>query len=733
MRISLQLLAIIAVVYPAAWFGGLYARPFLVPGTAPEKTTRPEDSAVGLHDIPTAVHPDGRGPQIADQSTLQDADASFFRGHWEVAKRQYEALAANWDGRLPDAVALRIAVAAEAVGQLDQALDEYQRLSQESDSAVIAASAKLGQARVWHELGRGANARQGLWTLLLQQEAYGDWAEECLAEATHRLAHQLKHEASRSEPTDLLDPMAVVSAPNPRAMTEVLGWLLEHSEAAPSDGDDPAAEPSEPQTAAFSSRRLGPTVDELYVTVRLGRIGLLTLLERLAAEADIPIVVSVTARDCLVDYNLPLDVRELKLTILLDGLADLRQLVWTVVEDRIEIHCRNEVGEDAISSFFAQAADRMIRRAITTFPGHHLAAASSWAMADLLFARTDFESAVRRYQRLLDEFPRLDGRAGAHFNLAKSLLADGRTDAALRAFFHAVDHGVGDLVEPVAYLYAGRLLIEDDQLARATRPLGRSLALANSNRLRAESVLALASLHLLNGNPHAANQALMEHRPVLVIEPYRDQAAFLAALARYQAASSSTEQDRSARGLLEALSHVSPDNFWGAYGALLTATAYRELSLYGPANSILIQGASDGNLGTIRERMLFELARNHYRCGDLQPCMEVLRELILGRRSRWSDRAELLLVQSEFDAGNDETCLRLCRELLRSSTVPATRAALLAMMGRVYQRQGKHVEAAMCFTGHLPTVDADISVQAEEREPVDALAPRKGRQDVGRT
>ncbi len=736
MRTSLQLFGIFAVLYPAGWFGGLYALSVLGPRAAPQLVA---------HRGTKATPPGDRGkqnrtgiPPMGDSSlgTLEDADANFFRGHWELAKRQYEALAAAWDGQLPDAVAFRIAVAAEAIGRFDQALDEYQRLSQESERVVIAEGARLGRARVWCELGRNANARHGLWTFLLQQEADDDSDPESLGEATHRLAHQLKHEASRSQPADLLAPMAVVSAPNPRAPNEVLRWLLERSEEASSREADPETESSEPEAAAFRSRRLGPTAEEIYITARLGRVSSVTLLEQLAAEAEIPILVSSAARIGLAEYRLPFAVRELKLTILLDALADLQQLVWTVEEDRIEIHCRDEVGEDAVTRFFARAAERMLRRSLTTFPEHHLAAVSAWAMADLAFARTDFPAAMRRYQRLLDEFPRLDGRASVHFNLAKSFLATGRADEALRAFFRAVDHGVGESIQPVAYLYAGRLLIEDDQLARAARALDRSLALANANPWQAESVLALAGLHLLNDSPNAANQTMMEHRSVLATGPYRDRAAFLAALARYQAAHSSTGQERRARVLADSLAHIQPDDFWIAHGFLLIATAYRELGLVELANAVLIQGTRDKDLGTIREWMLFELALNHYRSGSLQPGREVLRELSLARRSRWSEPAGLLLVQTKFDAGDDEACLRLCRELLRGSNTPSTHAALLAMMGRVYQRQGKHLEAAMCFTGHLPSFLTDDPEEAEEVEkpkPIDGLAPWEKRRDVGRT
>src|SRR5690606_15538808 len=91
-------------------------------------------------------------------------------------------------------------------------------------------------------------------------------------------------------------------------------------------------------------------------------------------------------------------------------------------------------------------------------------------------------------------------RAEAWLNQAKALLRLGDTQAARDCLYHVVDGSRGHALEPTAYLYLGRIFLDDGDVSQAVRPLLRSAELAPP-QVQAVAATTLAATYLLADNP----------------------------------------------------------------------------------------------------------------------------------------------------------------------------------------------------------------------------------------
>jgi hypothetical protein len=67
---------------------------------------------------------------------------------------------------------------------------------------------------------------------------------------------------------------------------------------------------------------------------------------------------------------------------------------------------------------------------------------------------------------------------------------------------------------------------------------------------------------------------------------------------------------------------------------------------------------------------------------------------------RW--QAMLQLARIDLNAERRDSCLRTCRDLLKTQPDSSVVQEALKLMGLAYERQGDHYQAAICFAGMLP-------------------------------
>jgi hypothetical protein len=300
------------------------------------------------------------------------------------------------------------------------------------------------------------------------------------------------------------------------------------------------------------------------------------------------------------------------------------------------------------------------------------------------------------------QFPQSPSRTGVYFNLAKAYLLQHRREPALQHFYHVVDGAISESHVSSAYLYIGRLHLEEDLAARACKPLARALALAGEPPEEAVSALELAAAYLLCDNPHSANRVLMNHRAVLVAGPYRDRAALLAALARYRAAATFGQRKKEGRELVQAMTHVEPPDYWGSQGYVLLADACRSLGFVCQSQAILAEGLRQVQQGAVRLRMMHSLGECHLLAGNREACRDLLNQLVHEGDEPWRRRATLGLAELAFQMGDDEACQKFCSLLLENTPAAPERKAALLIAGRLLERQGNYHGAALCFAGVSP-------------------------------
>jgi len=641
-------------------------------------------------------------PVHSAANAFASGDGKLLAGDPGGALRRYESLLAQVPNGVSDPLRYRIALCAESLGKLDRAMNEYKRLASRAAGGRIGVAAQLGQARIWSESNRAVLARRVMWNLLLRDRSNGAISPDLRAECVHRLAQLLAHQTIDPTSNDFASDSVIVDAPLRWSMREALLWIM--NDADESQTLEPEkGEAKEPEEAAVRlTQQLGRKAEETYLTASLPKMPVAVVIELLADKAHLELDWSAAARDRVSEHTVQLAVQETTLGIILDGISDSMELVWSGSADRIRLQTRSEADADFLRIFDFAVAERMLRRATTAFPDHELTDEAYSALGNIGVRRGQLEFACLQYEQFLRQFPQSDVRVGVYFNAAKAKLRLGERDEAMKYFYHVVDEGVGDLLQVAAFLYLGRLYLEDDQAKQAIRPLTRAVSQDPDGPLRATSAITLASAYLLVSNPHAANRVLMTHRSAFAEGPHYDQTAFLAALARHQAAISATRTAKEGQSLLAALSHVEGTDFFGAQGFVLLAEAYKRLGLIEPMYSTLIRGLEVDALGEVRARMLYELAEYHRGAGDLRTCTEILASLAIDGDGKWADRAKLRLADVMYAAGDDDQCLSMCHNLLETTDQSVDEQDVLKIMGRVLERQGNHREAAMCFAGIVP-------------------------------
>lgn len=629
-------------------------------------------------------------PTKAASNALQTGDGLFEAGDLAAALKRYEAVASSFQGELPPALRLRLALCSESLGDSENALSSYRILTGEANDARIRFAAKIGLARVLIQFDRPMLARQVVWKCLREDSP----AEQYAREFAHLLARIQGDQAMPDETSNLLPDSSIANPSRGASLGYVLSWVKQ------SENDSRPAEAHLSSEDVIVAQQLSDTPSAIRMDVDLDRMPLFAAFERIAEEAGIPARWSSEARETVAGRTIQVRVVNWDAATILDSLLDPHDLAWDISDDSVSVRTQTELSAEMLEDHRVRVAERSLRRAVTTFPEHRMTAQLYWLLGNLKFHQGLLDEAVANYGQLLQLFPKTPGRAKIHFNAAKAMLLSGRDEVAVEELYRAVDEGVGEEVVAAAYLFIGRSYLENDRLEVAVKPLARATTMANHGDHKAVATLALAGALLLLDNPIAANDVLMENRAVLRRAPYHDQAAFLASLARFRSAKGETQSEREGRSLIEGLSHVKASGFFGRHAYVVFGRAFRELELLDSARSVLREGLGQAGLGRIRDRIAYQLALCELDTGNTEEAKRLLQTISgqegVGERAL---DARLSLARLAYDGGNDDQCLKLCSDLLQTLEEGNRRTEALRLMGQVYQRQGERRLAALCFSG----------------------------------
>ena len=629
------------------------------------------------------------GLPLAREDCVKQAEELFLSGAYEEAGRVYDALLNDPAEPANPALQYQRALCWEMMGEFDQAVELYRKLADDHANSAILACSQLGQARSWIGQDRISPARSLLLALILNSARH----PEVAADAFHTLAQVATLETFPAD-IDLLSDKSIVPAiplPQPARLAKLLTT------------SDAAVSPAEMKTEVRLVDQFSPDPRDIRVSLRAAGAPLTEVLEKVVEVTQLEINSDSRVRGMLQSRSVDLDVADLDLATVLDGVLEPVGLSWQHADGSIQLELSADPVAGAPQPERADRAERFCREALASHPDHPLAWGTQSALGNIRFEQQAYEDAVSVYQSVLRRSEDKQVNVCTWFNLGKAYLLQKQYEPSRQAFFKVADLASGQSLQPIVYLYLGRLLLEDGQTEQAIRQFVRAQSLAQDSEIRCRSTMALAGAYLLAGNPQAANMTLMAHRDVLKSSSHEQaEAAFLAALARFRGTADPTERMRRGRTLVSAVAHVEPGRSFGFAGYLLLGQAHDELGLPSQMKDVYREALQVAPQHFLRDRVQYELAMHLAENREWSQAQELLQGLVDESSSRWSRQARFALAEVALQQEQIEDCLRWCYELVDTSMSGSEKQQLLKMMGQAYERQADHLKAALCFAGLVP-------------------------------
>jgi tetratricopeptide (TPR) repeat protein len=644
----------------------------------PIKHEAPDKNPVAMPADPAAAR------ELGDQMLRHGNAAQALAVYQEIGRRS----SAGPD----DALQYRIAIASEAVGQFDQANDAYGSVLSHSPDEVSKAAAQLGKARVHIRRNNPGEATALLDALILRSGLTVLAKHPLLGDASYLLALVNAHEAFPSKPPGPFDDALVSSRSVRLSVEHTLDWVSV-------GGRTQAGFAAIPETKA-TVRRQGTEAIEMLFSYSNPSIQIEDLLELVGAASGFSVNWTDAAKQRIGGRSVALIVDAVPLANLLAWVLDSPGVVWSLDGNLLRLATETEVDAKVLTSRRRAGARRSLRAAIADHPGHSLTPAAYLELGNDAAEERNLREAVRWYARLVREYPHLPLVAEAYYDLGivQQQLED--APAARAAFFQAIDRLPGNELTALSYLRIGRTLMDDGQIENSVSPLRRSISAASDSPTRAMAVVCLAASYLLTDNPRAANQALVEHRELLKVEPFRSTAGFLDALAHFRAGIDPREARREAGTLLESILATHGDTLLGRVGQMLLAQAYGEVGMLEQRSKVYERLLNDAQ-GAFAEQAAYLLAESLAAAENHEEARRLVSSVVQRSDGQWAARSRLLLARISLKEQHGDECLRWCRKML-SDPKQSNDAEVLKLMGQAYEQTGDTKRAAQCFAGRVP-------------------------------
>lgn len=633
-------------------------------------------------------------PPVDVVATTARADELLLSGQAELALEQYQ-IAAQASNPVTPSLTYRIGLSAEQVGKQEDALQAFKVVSSEKHKETAFAG-RLGEARIYYQRKSFPLAMKVLSPAVLVSGSAAYSLSQIGAHINYMLALALTAEADARLPSSTLATEHLFA---PKLQFDVDELLELVPVGAPPAMISPKEESIGIKVHGGSSR---PSTTLVSAGFRQQTVA--EILDLLAAATAWKVQLSDVATEIVVAKRVAVDVRDKTVAELLSLILEPRQLFWkfdgeTLSIDRIEV-----MPQAVIVDRHMSRASELLQTALADAPDHRMASQAYLALGNVAGQQGRSDRARAFFQEIADRFPTDETIQTATFNLAKILYSKGEMEAAVAAFYNVIDERRGVALEPLSYLFVGRIFLDAGDTNKAKKALGRSVALAQESDVKATAALSLSAAYLLgkeSGSAAAANAVLMESRDKLQDPPFRKQAIFLSALTRFRAASPQTVS-RLGDELLSAAAHVDPAEFFGNYGYVLVGDAFGELNIASETVKHYLEGLSLTRGLPMYNKLMFRLGREYRRQGQYHQAKESFLELAASESDEWAplaviEVAELLLKMNEL-----EDCRTHCYWALERNFPDETNAALLRYLGQVFEEFGDHKNAGLCFAGFLP-------------------------------
>lgn len=638
------------------------------------------------HDVPPA------DPPVAI-SELRRADRLLSSGSAAQSLEIYGRLLKYETARPRHAKLLyRIAVAQELIGDVGNAMTNYRGLVGSADDRGLIAAAKLGQARIW-VLRHQPDLAIALLADLALTHPPADKPDQNFHGGTlfllgfaHFAAAGTHHPGNA--PRDVLATRSCAWI-SPTWQPE---WLL-----------------AIPQFAAHVQPVEANRIDVLYqigqqpsqtqLNVWLQRQPVTGSIEAVADKLGLAVRFSAAAKDALLNREQAIQLPNASLATFLDLMLAQFDLVWNFEDQQLSIVSTAECEK---SQVLADRAARTLRRAVAEFPNSPLAPFVYLALGNSAYLQRDWLEAEGHYRQILRQYAEASVAVEANFNLAQVNVALGNRQDALNTFYNVVDMAPGHYLATPAYVYVGTMHIESGNVAAAIRPLLRAAKLSHTPVDEAIAATTLASAYLLADNHHAANTVLMEYRTAVAEGSQRRAAALIAAMARLETSASATGSIQQGRALVTAINRVAPSDFFHAASWLVVGEGMQLIGLLDQAEELYLSSLRTQLPAWVEHQVRLRLVEHYLQVGKssaTRPHLEILRQ---ATDAETSHTAKVLLAKLDMQNGSWTDGMASCREILNDDLSEAHKSEVLQIMGRMFESQSQHYEAALCFAGMVP-------------------------------
>jgi len=623
---------------------------------------------------------------------MASADEQLASGSYVQAMRSYQDIRQKSQGAPGLAILIRLALCAEAAGRRAAALEAYRKVAATQAEPAWAGIARYGEARCLASVKQHNGLQTDLLRRVLLDES--DFLPTVRNEVLHLIGRDLWQEQSIMDSGNLLDDLTLTVpewSADPARLLDELPLLLHETPT--------TIGPKQFQVLHFDDK----TPDGISVRLSCGNSRLETMLNNLVNGCRLQLDVSSQASIGLQGRTQQVHIDNSRLAILLDGMTIPYDLCWTQKDELISIQHRDELAPEEFRKCRLNAAERILRIAVTDGATSRQAGHSRLALATLLYEQKRPADAVQFLQVQLESEPRSVVETEAAFNLGKCLMALNERNESREAFLRSIDAagGLTD-VKIAAYIFVSRLFLEDDQSKLAISNMMRGVSLSEGSTMEPYAALQLGSAYLIFGNPQGANSVLMERRAEMANGPGREAAAFVSAFARFRAAVLADRREREGWAVVAALAEFKPENYCGGHWAVLVAEACEELGLDSQSNDAYQLALKKLPASWLRDRTVMCLADRYQKDRQFEEARLLLTSLTTVEADRMTLHAKLKSAEVSLEQNHPEEAIRTCRLLIDATDVPQLERAALRIMGQAYERKKDHQAAISCFAGMLP-------------------------------
>lgn len=659
--------------------------------------------------------------------SLQQVDNLIREGNYPLATELLAEFAPQVSGLLKVRIQLRRGLCAELEGHWQTALVHYRSLTDSHSQTAISDAAAVATARVLIERGRRDVATAMLMRLLLSREQ--SMRKELLGDVVHTLASGLAPVTRQHSLLNEDEWLTARHTSTPEGLLKSWG-MLDAGKRLPLHQD------------VLNVRQLTDDPSGVLVSLESESATVASVLQRVTQQIkwrlDVPesLIVTLQSRTMMFDCS------ELPLDVVLDAMLKSNSLTWSFQDQTISVlredhpqandgltseHGMGKNAKPDVLQAQLMSAERFQQLAINLAPEHSAAAVSYLLLGATVAKKGEVNRSIQLLRTAADTFPRSSAIGAMHLCLGKALLISGDRENALKHFYKTVDRVSGIETDTVAYLYIGRMLIENDTARDAVSPLMRALSLSEETIFEAPAALLLAAAYLQNGNAAAANSVLLNHR--LVFEAGEDdpevlsvrtrqlatQAALISSLSRFWG-SNGTQRIREGRALLSSLTTTNADEWFGGHGAYLAGVAFAAVGLDSQRNAVFTKSLMGDHQFPLQAKMTAMLSGDLNYEKSLSASVAVEKKTpgiaatvpgTIPKDRSAIDRTLLLKNEAAFRYGRHDEVLAACQIFLKDRTNVDSdiRKPMLRLMGLVYQIQGQHQLAIRCLAGIAPTDD----------------------------